>query len=44
MQRCTFRGDDESINSTNRGNFIELIKLQSIVNREIAEVVLDNAS
>ncbi|KAK2639230.1 hypothetical protein Ddye_027025 [Dipteronia dyeriana] len=27
MQGCTFRGHDESINSTNRGNFIEMIKL-----------------
>ncbi|KAK2646031.1 hypothetical protein Ddye_021226 [Dipteronia dyeriana] len=27
MQECAFRGHDESINSTNRRNFIEMIKL-----------------
>ncbi|KAL5740100.1 hypothetical protein ACOSQ2_029280 [Xanthoceras sorbifolium] len=42
--RCAFRGNDESINSTNRENFIELIKLQARVNNEIAGVVLDNAA
>ncbi|KAL5750564.1 hypothetical protein ACOSP7_025167 [Xanthoceras sorbifolium] len=26
MQGCAFRGNDESINSTNRGNFIEMLK------------------
>ncbi|KAL5843993.1 hypothetical protein ACOSQ4_009951 [Xanthoceras sorbifolium] len=40
----TVKGNDESINSTNRGNFIELIKLQARVNNEIAGVVLDNAA
>ncbi|KAL5820594.1 hypothetical protein ACOSQ3_022476 [Xanthoceras sorbifolium] len=44
LQGCAFRGNDESINSTNRGNFIELIKLQVRVNNEIAGVVLDNAA
>ncbi|KAL5769062.1 hypothetical protein ACOSQ2_015845 [Xanthoceras sorbifolium] len=44
LQGCAFRGNDESINSTNRGNFIELIKLQARVNNEIAGVVLDNAA
>lgn len=43
MQGCAFRGDDESVNSTNRGNFIELIKLQSRVNKEFAEVVLSKS-
>ncbi|KAK2637542.1 hypothetical protein Ddye_032334 [Dipteronia dyeriana] len=43
MQGCAFRGHDESINFTNRGNFIEMIKLQARVNKEIEEVVLDNA-
>ncbi|KAL5855458.1 hypothetical protein ACOSQ4_005260 [Xanthoceras sorbifolium] len=44
LQGCAFRDNDESINSTNRGNFIELIKLQARVNNEIAGVVLDNAA
>ncbi|XP_042437244.1 zinc finger MYM-type protein 1-like [Zingiber officinale] len=43
MQGCAFRGHDESIHSTNRGNFIELVKLQARVNEEIASVVLENA-
>ena len=43
MQGCAFRGHDESIHSTNRGNFIELIKLQAGVNKEIATLVLENA-
>ncbi|KAL5820586.1 hypothetical protein ACOSQ3_022468 [Xanthoceras sorbifolium] len=43
MQGCAFRGHDESIDSTNRGNFIEIIKLQARVNSEIAGIVLENA-
>lgn len=43
MQGCAFRGHDESIHSTNRGNFIELIKLQARANEEIASLVLENA-
>ncbi|KAK2659378.1 hypothetical protein Ddye_005911 [Dipteronia dyeriana] len=43
MQGCAFRGHDESINSTNRGNFIEMIKLQAKVNQEIDEVVIENS-
>ncbi|KAL5829664.1 hypothetical protein ACOSQ3_019132 [Xanthoceras sorbifolium] len=43
MQGCAFRGHDESINSTSRGNFIEMIKLQVRVNQEIAGIVLENA-
>ncbi|KAL5807740.1 hypothetical protein ACOSQ3_028431 [Xanthoceras sorbifolium] len=33
----------ESIDSTNRGKFIEIIKLQARVNSEIAGIVLENA-
>ncbi|KAL5861691.1 hypothetical protein ACOSQ4_002987 [Xanthoceras sorbifolium] len=44
LQGCAFRGNDESINSTNRGNFIKLIKLQAKVNNEIAGVLLDIAT
>ena len=43
MQGCAFRGHDESVNSTNRGNFIEMIKLQAKVNQEIAGIVLENS-
>ena len=43
MQGCAFRRHDESVNSTNRGNFIEMIKLQAKVNQEIARIVLENS-
>ncbi|KDO46574.1 hypothetical protein CISIN_1g046422mg, partial [Citrus sinensis] len=41
---CAFRGHDESVNSLNRENFMELIKLLATMNEEINEVVLENAS
>ncbi|XP_052199556.1 uncharacterized protein LOC127806362 [Diospyros lotus] len=37
-------GHDESTESTNRGNFIELIKLHGRANKEIDDVVLENAT
>ncbi|KAL5825599.1 hypothetical protein ACOSQ3_021662 [Xanthoceras sorbifolium] len=43
MQGCAFRDNDESINSTNRGNFIEMIKYAGRVNQEIAGIVLKNS-
>ncbi|KAL5823807.1 hypothetical protein ACOSQ4_021707 [Xanthoceras sorbifolium] len=43
MQGCAFRGNDESINSTNCGNFIEMIKYTGRVNQEIAGIVLENS-
>ena len=43
MQGCAFKGHDESTCSVNRGNFIELIKLQAKANEEIAKIVLENA-
>ncbi|KAL5746739.1 hypothetical protein ACOSQ2_024036 [Xanthoceras sorbifolium] len=43
MQGCAFQGHDESINSTNHGNFIEMIKLQARVNQKIVGIVLENA-
>ncbi|KDO42404.1 hypothetical protein CISIN_1g045230mg, partial [Citrus sinensis] len=42
-QASAFRGHDESVNSLNRGNFIELIKLLATMNEEINKVVLENA-
>ncbi|KAK2651241.1 hypothetical protein Ddye_018730 [Dipteronia dyeriana] len=44
MQGCAFRGNGESINSENRGNFIEMVMLQGRVNKYITEVVLHNAA
>ncbi|XP_052183619.1 uncharacterized protein LOC127795769 [Diospyros lotus] len=44
LQGCAFRGHDESTESTNRGNFIELIKLHGRANKEIDDVVLENAA
>ena len=44
MQGCAFRGNDESINSANCGNFIEMLMLQARVNKDIAEVVLHNVA
>ncbi|KAL5754155.1 hypothetical protein ACOSP7_022375 [Xanthoceras sorbifolium] len=43
MQGCAFRGNDESINSTNRGNFIEMIKYAGRMNQEIAGIILENS-
>ncbi|KAL5828108.1 hypothetical protein ACOSQ3_019943 [Xanthoceras sorbifolium] len=43
MQECAFRGNDEYINSTNRGNFIEMIKFAGRVNQEIAGIVLEKS-
>jgi hypothetical protein len=44
FQSCAFRGHDETPQSKNRGNFVELIKLITEFNPEIASVVLENAS
>ncbi|XP_075665649.1 uncharacterized protein LOC142635363 [Castanea sativa] len=43
FQACAFRGHDESLDSKNRGNFIELIKHTSTFNENVARVVLENA-
>ncbi|XP_025670089.1 uncharacterized protein [Arachis hypogaea] len=43
FQACAFRGDDESPESLNRGNFIELIKLLASCNQNVNNVVLENA-
>ncbi|XP_058003742.1 uncharacterized protein LOC110636288 [Hevea brasiliensis] len=41
FQACALRGHDESSNSKNRGNFIELIKLLSSYNDKVESVVQD---
>ena len=43
MQACAFRGHDESSGSSNRGNFIEMLKYLASIIENIAEVVLENA-
>ncbi|KAG8363729.1 hypothetical protein BUALT_Bualt19G0052600 [Buddleja alternifolia] len=43
FQACALRGNDESIDSLNRGNFIELIKLLGSYNSSIGNIVLDKA-
>ncbi|XP_026384813.1 zinc finger MYM-type protein 1-like [Papaver somniferum] len=43
LHACPFRGNDESLESTNRGKFIGLMKYAPILNDKIAEVVLGNA-
>ncbi|XP_016169718.1 zinc finger MYM-type protein 1-like [Arachis ipaensis] len=43
FQACAFRGDDESPESLNRKNFIELIKLLASCNQNVNNVVLENA-
>ena len=40
----SFRGHDESLDSKNMGNFIELIKFTSTFNDKVASVILKNAS
>ena len=42
FQACAFRGNDESLQSLNRGNFIELIKLMMSYSPNVANV-LENA-
>jgi hypothetical protein len=42
-QSCALRGHDETPESKNRGNFIELVKLLAEFNSEIVNVVLENA-
>ncbi|XP_073051185.1 uncharacterized protein [Primulina eburnea] len=43
LQGCAFRCNDESLSSSNRGNFLELVKAFTKMNIEIDEVVLENA-
>ncbi|KAJ9542946.1 hypothetical protein OSB04_029452 [Centaurea solstitialis] len=43
FQACALRGHDERPNSKNQGNFLELIKLISSYNKNVDDVVLENA-
>ncbi|CAL2239558.1 unnamed protein product [Prunus armeniaca] len=42
-QALAFRGHDESVNSSNRGNFVEILKSFARMNIEVEKVVLDKA-
>jgi hypothetical protein len=43
LQSCSFRGHDETAQSDNRGNFIELLSLLGEFNPEVNRVILENA-
>ena len=43
FQACAFRGNDECIDSLNKGNFIELIEFLASCSPNISNVVLQNA-
>ncbi|XP_042753304.2 uncharacterized protein LOC111915266 [Lactuca sativa] len=43
FQACALRGHDESPNSKNRGNFLQLLKLLASYNDEVANVILEKA-
>jgi hypothetical protein len=43
FQACPFRGHDESSNSKNQGNYLELIRFLATYNDKVVEVVLENA-
>uniref|UniRef100_A0A2N9HA84 TTF-type domain-containing protein n=1 Tax=Fagus sylvatica TaxID=28930 RepID=A0A2N9HA84_FAGSY len=43
LQGYAFRGHDQSLDSINRGNFVELVKLVSTYDHRVAGVVLENA-
>jgi len=43
FQGCPFRGHDESPDSLNMDNFLEMVKLLASYNTEVNEVVLENA-
>ncbi|XP_044337659.1 zinc finger MYM-type protein 1-like [Triticum aestivum] len=43
FQACSFRGHDESAGSKNQGNFLEMVKILALYNKDVAGVVLENA-
>ncbi|PIA40218.1 hypothetical protein AQUCO_02500131v1 [Aquilegia coerulea] len=42
-QGLAFRGHNETTNSNNRGNFLELLEFSAFLNKDIKDVVLQNA-
>ncbi|XP_021756189.1 zinc finger MYM-type protein 1-like [Chenopodium quinoa] len=43
LQNCSFKGLDESVNSKNQGNFLELINFIASYNKDVNKVILQNA-
>ncbi|XP_074342338.1 uncharacterized protein LOC141679863 [Apium graveolens] len=43
FQACAFGGHDESCNSKNQGNFLEMLKLLASYNPQVEEIILDKA-
>ena len=43
IQGCPFKGHDETLQSKNRGNFLEIIRILAFYNDKVAQVVLENA-
>ncbi|XP_023752846.2 uncharacterized protein LOC111901193 [Lactuca sativa] len=43
FQACALRGHDETLDSKNRGNFLQLLKLLASYNDEVANVILEKA-
>ncbi|GJX82222.1 zinc finger MYM-type protein 1-like protein [Tanacetum coccineum] len=43
LQTCPLRGGDERPTSLNRGNYLELVKLLALYNKDVARVVLEKA-
>ncbi|XP_073061934.1 uncharacterized protein [Primulina eburnea] len=44
LQGCAFRRHDESVDFHNRGNFLELVKFQGELFKEIGDIILDKTS
>ncbi|XP_023746701.1 uncharacterized protein LOC111894844 [Lactuca sativa] len=44
FQACALRGHDETPDSKNRGNFLQLLKLLASYNDEVANIVLEKAT
>ncbi|KAG7988370.1 hypothetical protein I3843_03G184700 [Carya illinoinensis] len=43
FQGCAFRGHDETLDSKNRGNFLEMLKLLASYNDKVGKLALENA-
>ncbi|XP_059448307.1 uncharacterized protein LOC132179584 [Corylus avellana] len=43
FQGCALGGHDETLNSKNRGNFLEMIQILASYNEKVASIVLENA-
>ncbi|KAG6698515.1 hypothetical protein I3842_08G023800 [Carya illinoinensis] len=43
FQGCAFRGHDETLDSKNRGNFLEMLKVLASYNDKVGKLVLENA-